>query len=233
MNRVLLMGDIHGEVKRLADIANKIDNWTKDDLIIILGDFGCIWDRKTAKLKLDYIAELPFTVAFLDGNHENFPLIKEMEQITLWNGGYIGMLSGGTIHLLRGEIYNINNKTIGVCGGANSIDKYWRTEGESWWAEEEIIENDVNNFKNNLLIKNLENKKLNIMLSHDCPIEILPTVRAFSGVNKMSSFSNSQKRLQEIYKMINVDKWYFGHWHFDLQLDDKFTCMYRNIKQII
>lgn len=121
MGRVIITGDTHSDISRLFNLLNK--GLTKEDIVIVLGDFGVIWNDKEATIKyLKKLEDLDFTLAFLDGNHENFNLISELENISYWNNGYAGILPGGVIHLLRGEIYEISNRRIGVCGGANSVD---------------------------------------------------------------------------------------------------------------
>lgn len=39
-------------------------------------------------------------------------------------------------HLMRGQVYNICNKSIFTFGGASSIDRNLRVDGVSWWKEE-------------------------------------------------------------------------------------------------
>ena len=226
MGRIILKGDIHGDALKLYNFDD--EGFTKDDIIIVLGDFGVIWeDKKATERILEILGEKNFTIAFVDGNHENFNLIKEMEEVVEWNGGHAGLLPGGIIHLMRGEIYNINNKRIGVCGGANSVDLWHRTEGKSWWKEEEITEIDIAN----LLVKTSTNNHLDIMLSHDCPADLVPLVALYSKINGVK-ISNSQRMLQLIKDTIQIDKWYFGHWHLDLKFDDKFECLYNNFKEV-
>lgn len=226
MGRIILKGDIHGDALKLYEFDD--EDFIKDDIIIILGDFGIIWeDKEKTKRVLEILGEKNFTIAFVDGNHENFNLIKEMEEVVEWNGGRAGLLPGGIIHLMRGEIYNINNKRIGVCGGANSVDLWHRTEGKSWWKEEEITEIDIAN----LLVKTSINNHLDIMLSHDCPADLVPLVGLYSKINGVK-ISNSQRMLQLIKDTIQIDKWYFGHWHLDLKFDDKFECLYNNFKEV-
>lgn len=228
MSRLFIRGDLHGKIEPL--INDYLDN---EDVMIILGDFGLIWDNnnKTVQTIINTIENMVnYTVAFIDGNHENFPQIKNFTKtVEQWHGGLIDRISEHLIHLRRGEIYNFNNKKIGVCGGANSIDRIWRVEGLSWWKEEEITDKDIENFKNNLKTNN----HIDIMLTHDCPESIVPIIKLYSGINDNKKISNSQKQLEKIYKTIDFDKWYFGHWHINCQLDNHFECLYEQIKQII
>ena len=228
MSSIYLTGDTHANVRRLLTIDDS--EMTKDDIVIVLGDFGVIWekDSQMTDTVLEWLSKKNFTLSFLDGNHENFPEIARLEKETYWNGGKIGLLPYGIIHLLRGEIYNINGRIIGVCGGANSIDLWHRTEGISWWREEEITDNDIDNF---MAAANKYNNKIDMMLSHDAPASMIPIIKLYSGVND-GDISNSQIQLEKINQEINIDKWYFGHWHIDKVIDDKFECLYKKIKEV-
>lgn len=222
-----LTGDLHGEGMRLANLIDKLD---ENDTLIVLGDFGFIWDNslELERTMLDALEKaLPYTIAFVDGNHENFPMIQELETIEEWNGGRIGRISKNIIHLLRGEVYNLNGKKVGVCGGADSIDISWRTQGISWWPEERIGVQDVQNF-----LEKTKNTKLDLVLTHDCPAFLVPLVKIYSNINEVSEPSVSQQRLQEIYNETTFAKWYFGHWHMDRQLTEQFECLYNTIKPI-
>lgn len=230
MGRIILRGDTHGNAMQLETFFDwNNNNLTGEDIVIVLGDFGIIWqDREKTTKILEILGSHKCQLAFVDGNHENFNLIKEMEIIIEWNGGRAGLLPGGIIHLLRGEIYNINGKRIGVCGGANSIDKYRRTEGVSWWADEEITKENVVE----LLSNAGDNTHLDIMLTHDCPAKMTKQVALFSGVNG-AEISNSQKMLDIIDNSLKIDKWYFGHWHIDMKFDNKFECLYNRYREVL
>ncbi len=234
MGRIILTGDLHGGFARLTTFNEFNKDLTKEDVVIVLGDFGVIWkDAERTKEILEIMGQrFNFTLAFVDGNHENFELIREMEEISYWNNGYIGKLPGGIIHLLRGEIYNIADKKVGVCGGANSVDLWHRKEHESWWKEEDITQVDLNNFKQNLAHKT-DNNKIDLMLTHTCPAAILPQVALYSVANGTNvPVRNCEAKLEEINQLANIDKWFFGHWHIDMRFDNKFECLYRVIKEV-
>ena len=76
-----ITGDLHGSV----DIGRlntrrfpQQRQMTKEDLVLVCGDFGCVWsgDRED-NYWLDWLERKPFTTLFLDGNHENFPLLVD------------------------------------------------------------------------------------------------------------------------------------------------------------
>lgn len=97
---------------------------------------GCCWDgNKFDKYIQRYWTQQPFTVLFVDGNHENFNVLNSY-QTTIWNGGEIHQITDNIIHLKRGQAYTIYNRKIFTFGGASSHDKKYRKEGVSWWPEE-------------------------------------------------------------------------------------------------
>lgn len=141
MNRIFVTGDTHGsiDIKKLSNkqwpLGKTLDNY---DYLIILGDFGLLWDitwtaEETYWRK--FLDNRKYTVLFVDGNHENHARLDNLET-TQFLGGKVGVVSDNIFHLRRGEIYTIANKTIFTFGGAASYDKQYRTENVSWWARE-------------------------------------------------------------------------------------------------
>ena len=59
---------------------------------------------------------------FVDGNHENYTRLYNDYPVEEWNGGKVHRIRDSVIHLMRGEIYDIDNKKIFVFGGAFSHD---------------------------------------------------------------------------------------------------------------
>ena len=53
---------------------------TRDDFVIVCGDFGGIWkDDERERYWLNWLAQKPFTLLFVDGNHENFDRLYSNE----------------------------------------------------------------------------------------------------------------------------------------------------------
>ena len=126
---VFVTGDIHGNPTRLSKDSfyeqkdfsgNKAEN-----TVIILGDFGLVWNRdgesKQEKYWLNWLNQKPFTIVFVDGNHECFPRIYSYP-IQEWRGGKVHEVRSNVLHLMRGEVFSIEDKKFFAFGGASSHD---------------------------------------------------------------------------------------------------------------
>lgn len=59
-----------------TDIFTEQREMTKDDFVIICGDFG-FWDESgEQKYWRKWLSEKPFTTLWVAGNHENYDLLK-------------------------------------------------------------------------------------------------------------------------------------------------------------
>ena len=74
---IYVTGDTHADFKHRFNTRNfpEQKEMTKEDYVIICGDFGGIWDvgweSKNEKHWLDWFEERSYTLLFVDGNHEN------------------------------------------------------------------------------------------------------------------------------------------------------------------
>ena len=136
--RLGITGDTHGDLNFKRIFQARRLGYTH---LIICGDFGYIWDgsRKEQK-QLDYLNKIGVKILFVDGNHENIPLLNSY-LITEMYGGKVHEIRENIVHLMRGEYYNIDGKTFWCMGGANSTDKEYRTEGKNWWKECRRVKN--------------------------------------------------------------------------------------------
>ena len=87
---IFLTGDIHGniDIKKLnTKNFPEQRNLTKNDVLIILGDFGL--NNKNVKQEkhfLDWLENKSFTVLFVDGNHEEFPVLNSYPVVEIYGG---------------------------------------------------------------------------------------------------------------------------------------------------
>ena len=195
---------------------------TKDDYVIVLGDFGLYWKKdKTFEYWHNILQNKPWTILWLDGNHENHDWIDSME-VSEWHRGKVHK-DGSIIHLMRGQIYEIEKKKIFVMGGADSVDKNSRTPGVSWWAREVPNYAEINEAIDNLMAN--ENS-VDYVLTHTCPKKL---IKPMFNLTPWPEYNNVEKILQTILGMkINFRKWYFGHWHQDVEYKN-FVCLYDKV----
>lgn len=71
---IYVTGDTHSDFRRFStNIFPEQRDMTKDDCVIICGDFGGIWDKggesKEEVYWLKWLEEKPFTLLFVDGNY--------------------------------------------------------------------------------------------------------------------------------------------------------------------
>ena len=131
---VYLTGDTHGELDRFKH--GKLRWLGKRDVVLVLGDFGFVWDgSKAEQKKLDWLRKRPYTLLFLDGSHENYDLLAQYPTVELF-GGKVQALGGNVYHVCRGSVLELEGKKYLCFGGAESPDKEDREAGVNWWPQE-------------------------------------------------------------------------------------------------
>jgi len=122
---IYVTGDTHGDIRRLnSESFPEQKEMTKDDYVIILGDFGLVWEQEESKEEkhwLDWLERKPFTTLFVDGNHENFARLNVYLEEE-WHGGTVHRIRPSVIHLMRGYVYDIDGAKCFSFGGAPSHD---------------------------------------------------------------------------------------------------------------
>lgn len=186
-----------------------------------------MWDSYTLVSDLKPYTELPFTVLFVDGNHENFDLLETFP-VEEWHGGKVHKIKPNIIHLMRGQVFEIDGKTIFTFGGATSIDKFMRREGLSWWKQElptyEELDEGIANLKR-------YGNKVDYIITHSCSERALAYPQIRSSATLKLSCPESQM-LSYIEENAESRRWYFGHFHIDAELGDKYTALYQNIVRL-
>jgi predicted phosphodiesterase len=225
---IYVTGDTHGHQNfdKLKTFANDNNNVGEGDYVIITGDFGAVWSEESLGEDLKPYEELPFTVLFVDGNHENFDLLNfKFPTIEEWNGGIIRRISKNIIHLCRGQVYEIEGKTIFTMGGATSTDRAYRTEHISWWENEFITYSDMKTAYKNL---KRVNYKVDYIITHSCDERALYYPPLVGRLFQTEKYPENTV-LSEFEEKVEYKHWYFGHYHMDGDLTDKKTVLYNEI----
>jgi len=227
---IFITGDTHSniDIKKLSNKNFKQnESLTRNDYVIVAGDFGFIWDNsEEEKWWLKWFADKKYTILFVDGNHENHELLNSYP-IELWNGGKVHKITDNVIHLMRGQVFNINGKKIFTFGGATSIDKERRIEHISWWKEELPTTRELNEGIDNLEKNNWE---VDYVITHCCSGNTLKVVSAFGGFTYDYEKDILNKYFDYIESKLEYKHWYFGHYHLDIgSVEGNQTVIYQKV----
>ena len=243
---IYITGDTHGDwMSRLRTNAfPEQKEMTKDDYVIVCGDFGIWHDTNQERHNLKWLDDKPFTTLFVDGNHENFDRLYTMP-VSEWNGGNVHFIRPHIIHLMRGQVFEIDGVSLFTFGGASSHDiqdgilekndprvsewskipfKMFRVNHSSWWKEELPSEEEMNEG-----IQNLEkhNNKIDFIITH---CGATSSIALYSmGDYKPDILTNY---FEEIRQKVNFKKWFMGHYHDNHAINDKEIILYEQIVRI-
>ena len=193
---------------------------TEDDYVIICGDFGGVWDgSREEKYWIKWLKSKNFTTLFIDGNHENFEMLGNLP-VTELCGGRVHRVDDGIYHLMRGEIYNISEKNLLVFGGGSSHDKEHRAEGKNWWKDEMPCKEEYVNAENNLKKVDF---KIDYVITHSAPTSVQQKIAPDYQINALTDF------LEGIKNTVSFQKWFFGHYHKDMVIDENFIAVFNEI----
>ena len=222
---IYFTGDTHGELARFSPVGMAgEESWGEGDTLIVCGDFGFVFtDSEEEREKLELLSRKPYTICFCDGNHENFPLLKSYPK-EYWRGGRIHRIRPNVIHLMRGQVFTIENKRIFTMGGAYSIDRYLRIEGLSWWKEELPDNGEYREASQNLKEQGMA---VDYVVSHTAPGEIIRRMGYYPDRHdaELTGF------LEWVMAEVQFEKWFFGHWHQDKRIADRFYALWFEVQR--
>ena len=190
-----LIGDIHGEWELYHQTATDAINFGGCERTIQVGDFGVgfsgpYWHDRADEFHWDG------THRFIRGNHDKPEKCKQMA----------GWIQDGRIE-----------DDVMFIGGAWSIDHALRTEGVSWWADEELSIEALYH-----MIDVYDQVRPRVMITHDCPSDVSTEMFIQSG---LALFKGSAKSIptrtgtafNTMLAIHQPEAWYFGHWHHSMQ----------------
>jgi hypothetical protein len=202
------IGDVHGKFGRYKTILNN-----SPDNTIQVGDMGVGFRSHVTG---DFSSNPPFDLMlkkgarFIRGNHDN-PEVCRAHQMCVPDG-------------------QVEDNMMFI-GGALSIDRAMRVEGYSWWRDEELSQNRLDQ-----MVIEMQFAEPEIMVTHECPERIaamiVAGIRDFrsGGAMKMDPRFASRTRVafDEMFAGHKPKLWLFGHWHlpFDRVVDGtRFICL--------
>lgn len=147
MSKLFVTGDTHHDIdiKKLTTKRFPFQKeLTKNDVLVILGDWGAIWyGDKRDNYMLKWWEQKPWTTFVVLGNHCNYNAIEKLPLDTAF-GGPVRKVSDSVFIAETGIIYTICDKKCLVLNGADSHDMWCRKENVNWWAQERITQDDAN-----------------------------------------------------------------------------------------
>ena len=249
---IYITGDCHHDFRKFnTEAFPEQGEMTKDDYVIVCGDFGGVWMRdeesKEEKWWLDWLEERPFTTLFVDGNHENFDRLYAYP-VEEWKGGKVHKIRPSVIHLMRGQVFEIQGKKIFTFGGASShdidggilelddpelkkkrkeLDDKWisyRINHLSWWKEELPSQEEMDEGIRNLCLHDF---KVDFIVSHCCSSSTQTLLgRQFYKRDYLNEY------FEEIKDKTEFKKWFFGHYHDNANIGPREILIYEQVIRI-
>ena len=215
---IYVTGDTHGDITRFK--SPEIKKIGRGDTLIIAGDFGFLWDgSKQEQAALKKLEDKSFTIAFIDGCHENFDILEKYPTEN-WKGGKVRFIRKNIIHLMRGQIYTIEKKRIFTFGGGHSQDIEFRRDNE-WWEREQPTHAEITEAIGHLR----ENRSdLDYVITHEPPASLKEClgVDVFERLELHAFF-------EEVIKTCKYKKWFFGKCHIDKHIPIKFHAVFNSV----
>ena len=196
---------------------------------------------------MDWLEEKSFTTLFVDGNHENFDRLYSYP-VEEWKGGKVHKIRPSVLHLMRGQVYLIDDKKIFTFGGASShdisggilepddpdfkskkkeLDQEWisyRINHVSWWKQELPSDTEMEEGLQNL---NLHKNKVDFIVSHCCSSST--QVLLGGGMFKPDVLT---QYLEQIRQTVTYKKWFFVHYHDNKNVNMEEILLYEKIVRI-
>lgn len=247
---VYVTGDTHGDFQRFRkEIFPEQKKMSKEDYVIICGDFGGVWDgRRKERWWLNWLEQLPFTILFVSGNHENFDRLARYP-VEEWNGGRIQRILPHVIHLLRGQVFRLEGHSFFTMGGGKSHDiqygilnpwdedfeeRYlmycgmgvpFRVNHQSWWKEEMPSEEEYQQAR---AVLEKENWMVDYIITHSAPSSLVDRIGGGAyNHDQLTDF------LETVKNKVRFQRWLFGHYHDNQVYEDRWTLLYDRIIRLL
>ena len=249
---IVITGDTHGtfDIGKVVRYFNEHeDEYTRDDYLIICGDVGiCGFSAAYEANTRAVFRSLPVTTLFIDGNHENFEQLNSYA-VEQWNGGKVHIIEDNMIHLMRGQIFELEGSRFFTMGGAKSHDiedgilepdapdferrlmmlqrkprARYRINHISWWAQELPSDEEYAEARRNL---DAVGWQVDYIITHCAPTSIALMGTRHNEADRLTDF------LQEVQERAKYHYWLFGHYHDNKAIDQKHILLWEQIVRVI
>lgn len=253
---IYITGDTHGDFRRFnKNIFYEQTEMTKDDFVIILGDFGGVWyakdDKEYGKAEehiLDELDARSFTTLFIPGNHENYARLLSDEFPTKeWKGGLVKEIRPSVLMLMRGEMFDIDGLKIFAFGGASSHDisdgildgddPKWKEKSRKLNKQGKYLhrvkgiswwEEELPNAKemqHGLETLEKNNWKCDYVLTH-CASSSVQVLAGYFESNELTRY------FEDVRQKLDYKKWFFGHYHENKNVTSIDILLYEQIVRV-
>lgn len=226
---VVLAGDWHGDLSwakaRIAQLPEFLPD-EKNPIIIHVGDFG-IWYGNHGKAFVDGITESLRRVNgylhFIEGNHENYVKLQKHASVNPRTADGKIMITENIFWIPRNHRWSWQGKTWVGLGGAISVDRCYRTEGESVFAEEAITDAEF--------AQAAQDGPCDVLIAHDCPSMAPLALGAPDPAWALADLARAdvhREKMQDLVNVIQPELIVHGHYH----LRQSWTGKYENGKDV-
>ncbi|MDR0883956.1 MAG: metallophosphoesterase [Oscillospiraceae bacterium] len=217
---IYVTGDMHGIRTRWN--APALRKLKKGDTLLICGDFGFLWEGgKDEESFLKKLGKKKYTVAFVDGSHENFDLLGQYP-VEEFGKAKARRISGRLWHLLRGQVYHIGDETVFAMGGGENLD--FDTNDEHWTGGEIPSEEELRAGANNL---RAVGNRVDYVVTHEPPAKM----KEFLGLREkgQTNITGLNTYLEELSTVVQYKRWFFGSLHLDKQVSPANIAVFQNV----
>lgn len=183
----------------------------------------------------------------MDGNHENHDAIAAFP-VEEWNGGKIHRIRSHVLHLMRGQIFELEGYRFFTMGGARSHDiedgllelndpdferkllmlqrkprARFRINHISWWEQELPSDEEYAEARQNL---DQCGWQADYIVTHCAPTSTAMMESRHNEADRLTDF------LQEVKEKAEYSYWLFGHYHDNRAIDSKHILLWEQIVQI-
>jgi predicted phosphodiesterase len=211
--RVLIIGDVHGQHRQLADLLRQIQTDYRIEAGIQVGDFGFYAEQMAEHVRY------PVPLHVIDGNHEDHPWLR---RALLTGAARTWKTTSNLIYQPRPSVARLGSSKIGFLGGALHVDRPQK-------------HNLLSRFPNYILRHHREQaatlfnrEKPELIVTHSCPAGIGIGVRGSADLQdgvaehiKKAGFDPGpqddcgEAELTALWRALSYRPrgWVFGHFH--------------------